>query len=137
MKQVLILIILLLLAAGGPALATQPNRGFLGDVDGYLILTTENDMNDSDQPVVKSEFSLWRDTQIGGVAVEPFYYLKNETNPNSVNNAQVTENMLGLNLVVQQTDAAKITAGLGYKYRYKNFGDNNDSLMLSQFRMDF
>jgi len=137
MKRTIILFVLLFMAAGGTAMALLPNRGLLGEIDGYLLLTTENDLRDSDQAIVKSELSFWRDTQIGGIAVEPFYYFKNEMNPNSIDSAQVTENMLGVNLVAQQTDAEKITVGLGYKYRYKNFGDNNDSLLISQFRMDF
>ena len=119
------------------AFALVPNRGFLGETDGYLILTSEDDQLGADQTVVRSEFSIWRDVQVGQLTFEPFYYFKNESNPNSISDTQVTENLLGINWVVQQTDLAKISAGLGYKYRYKSFGDNTDDLLLTQFRMDF
>ena len=112
------------------------NRGLFGDVDGYLIMSNEDDTLDSDQTVLKSEISLWKDFSLGTVQIEPYYYFRNDTTADSVQGSVLTENMVGTDLVLQQTDLMRVSTGIAYKYRYKVSG-NNDALVITRFRLDF
>ena len=136
-NKIFFAVVVLILFLFRPAHAAASNRELLGEIDGYLILTTEDDQHDGDDTVVRTEFSLWKDLMVGSFSLEPYYYFRNESNPNSTSDTRLTENMVGLNWVIQQSPLEKITTGVGYKYRYKSFGDNTDNLLVTQFRMDF
>lgn len=116
----------------------QPPTGkaLLGDVDGYLALTHEDDTLDSDRTVLKSELSLWKEFKVGSIGLEPYYYFKNESFSDSLTTAQLTENMAGVDLIIQDNAMTRVSTGIAYKYRYKSSG-NNDSLAVTRFKLDF
>jgi hypothetical protein len=111
-------------------------RGLFGDIDGYLIMSNEDDTLDSDVTVLKSELSLWKDYSLGTVQLEPYYYFRNDTTADSIHGSVLTENMVGTDLVLQQSDLMRVSTGIAYKYRYKVSG-NNDALVITRFRLDF
>lgn len=131
-KLVLALAVLIVLM--GSAIAQ--NRGFLGDLDGYIMMTSEDDMLDMDPTLVKSELSLYKNLKWGSLQLQPYYYYKNDSIFANNSYFILNENMVGLDVILQQTALETITTGIGYKYRIKNFG-SSDSLLVTRLRMDF
>jgi hypothetical protein len=117
-------------------MAVAQNRGMFGDLDGYLMLTTEDDLVDMDPTTVKTELQIYKDFTWGSLKVEPYYYYKNDSLYASNSYYILNENMVGLDFIVQEGSLEKVTLGAGYKYRIKTFG-SNDSLLVTRMRLDF
>jgi hypothetical protein len=113
-----------------------PGRGFLGDVDGYVMITSEDDIVDPENTILRSELQIYRDYNWGSLVLEPYYYFKNDGMNLQNQSLLLTENLLGLDLILQQTALTRFTGGIGYKYRTKSFG-TNDSLIVTKLRIDF
>ena len=131
-------LLLLCFLLGGVATAdnARNGRGLFGDVDGYLIISNEDDQLDNDPTILKSELSLWKDFTLNSIQFQPYYYFRNDTSADGLQSVQLTENMAGIDLVIQQNEQLKVSTGIAYKYRYKASG-NNDGLMITRFRLDF
>ena len=136
MKRVLALGVLFLILLTMANAQYRTGKGLLGDIDGSLILSHEDDTLDSDRTVIKSELSLGKQIDFRSIQFEPYYYFKNESFSDSISTAQLTENLAGVDLVIQDNEQSRVSTGLAYKYRYKSSG-NNDSLMITRFKLDF
>jgi len=116
--------------------AAVPGRGFLGDIDGYLMVTSEDDIVSSENTILRSELQIYRDYNWGSLVLEPYYYFKNDGMNLQNQSLLLTENLLGFDLILQQSPLTRFTGGIGYKYRTKSFG-TNDSLIFTKLRIDF
>jgi hypothetical protein len=134
MNKQIIVLLLLILSWAGLAQAAE-NRALFGDVDGYLLLTHENDLTDNDLTVVKSELSLWKDFQINTVKIEPYYLFKNDNFQSPVQPGQRTENTAGVDLIVQSSSLQKVSVGIGLK-NLNDLGDS-DNFLITRLRLDF
>ena len=133
MKKMSLALLVMIFLSG---MAVAQNRGMFGDLDGYLMLTSEDDLVDMDPTTVKTELQIYKDFTWGSLKVEPYYYYKNDSLYASNSYYILNENMVGLDFIVQEGSLEKVTLGAGYKYRIKTFG-SNDSLLVTRMRLDF
>src|SRR3989339_1114945 len=115
MNKFAIFVLLVSIVFSGISFAAQPNRGFMGDNDGYIMLTTENNIQDYSRSIYKSEFSIYRKIPLGTIFLQPFYYFKNEAQNNFMGTASLTENNIGADFVLQQNEMEMFAIGVGYK----------------------
>jgi hypothetical protein len=112
------------------------NRGFLGDIDGCITLTSEDDTLDADKTLYKSELTIYKNFGVGSFSLQPYYYFKDESYRNPMEEKSLNENMLGIDAVIQQTELEKLSTGIAYKYKYRSSG-NNDSSFVTRIKLEF
>ncbi len=136
MKHILFVCLILLLSLSQSSGAQQCTRTFLGEIDGYISITTDNDSLGSDADKQVSEFSLFRDYPFKDFVLRPFYLFRNESYGGYIPTSTVTENTLGVDFVVQATEMAFVSFGMGYINRMAT-GGTNKGLISTKFRLDF
>jgi hypothetical protein len=135
MKKLSLALLVMIFLSG---MAFAQNRGLFGDLDGYLMLTSEDDLVYMDPTTVKTELQIYKDFTWGSIKVEPYYYYKNDSIVANNSYYVLNENMVGLDFIAQEGSLEKFTLGAGYKYRIMTFGGgSNDSLLVTRMRLDF